>query len=78
MARTTTAVVNWIIGFVLAFLVVSRFRNRKSGLKAGLVWGTVSAIASAALYGRIAEDMVVTEADLDSVDTVEVTAESDD
>lgn len=78
MARPKTAILNWIVGFVLAFLVVSRFRSKKSGLKAGLVWGTISAIGSVVLYGRIAEDMVVTEADIDGEDTVEVTTETAD
>lgn len=63
MVRTRTAIGNWIVGFVLAYALVSRFRSRKSGVKAGVLWGTISAIAGLVVYRRITRgtDIEVTE-----------------
>ena len=46
MARVLSALGNFVTGFLAAFVVVSIIKDRKSGVRAGLVWGLVSAIAS--------------------------------
>ena len=71
MARTGTAIANWIVGFLLAYVVVSRFRGRRAGLKAGLAWGSVSAVLSAIVYGRITDQLAV------EIEEAKSTAEAD-
>lgn len=53
MARIRTIITNWIIGFVFAYAVVSRFRGRSAGLKAGLAWGSLSAVLALGVARRL-------------------------
>lgn len=72
MVRMRTAIGNWIVGFVLAYALVSRFRSRKSGVKAGVLWGTISAIAGLVVYRRVTRG-----AEIDVTETDDASAEAE-
>lgn len=54
MSRLRSALANFGIGFLIAFVVVSVFKNRHTGVKAGVVWGTVSAVLGWLIAGKLA------------------------
>jgi len=51
MSRQRSAVVNWGIGFLLAFVAGSLDRSLRAGLLAGAVAGTVLAAVTLVVYG---------------------------
>lgn len=59
MAPITTAMRNWIVGFVVSYTIVSRLRGRKAGLVAGLFGGWVSAVTTVVLARQSAENVTV-------------------
>jgi hypothetical protein len=52
MDRLATTALNFATNFLLAFVVVGLLRDRSAGMKAGLVFGLLGAVASWLLYDR--------------------------
>ncbi len=53
MDRLRNALGNFVTGFLTAFVVVSFVRDRKTGVRAGLLWGLVSAVATWVIAGKL-------------------------
>lgn len=65
MSRVRSALANFGIGFLIAFAVVSVLKNRHTGVKAGVVWGTVSAVLGWVIAGKLAVPERPTEIQVD-------------
>jgi hypothetical protein len=52
MSRTITAVLNWVIGFAIGYIVAARSLDRSGALKSALVSGFVTAGVAWISYGR--------------------------
>lgn len=64
MAKIKNAALNFAVNFAIAFGIASYLRDRKTGVKAGLVLGTIAAIAAMVMGGDgedLAEEFDVTE-----------------
>lgn len=51
--RTTTQLLNALIGLMLGYLIATRFRGRRTGLVFGLVWAAVSGYTSGRVHDRV-------------------------
>jgi hypothetical protein len=60
MSTLTNVLFNFATNFVVAFVVVALLRDRSAGVKAGLVFGAVGAVAAWLLSDRAA-DLDLTE-----------------
>lgn len=68
MGKLKSVALNFAINFLVAFGIATYFRNRQTGLKAGLALGVVAA-AAVLLGGDSAEELaenVETELDVES------------
>lgn len=75
MAAITTAMRNWIVGFVVSYTIVSRLRSRRAGLMGGLFAGWVSAVTTFVVARRSAENVTVEIEDAPEAQTEAPTAD---
>ncbi len=66
--RLLNSAVNFGINFAIAYGVARRLRDHRTGLRAGLVMGTLSAVASWVLWGRYEEELADALAASDEVE----------